>query len=50
MIYNFFVLLSLWSLIATWCFNPGFVPLGYSYDLTRMNRITSTLYKYVVQY
>lgn len=40
LVYNVFVIMALWSLIATMVSDPGFVPKGYRYDFTRLTRLT----------
>jgi hypothetical protein len=40
-------MMSAWSLIATMCADPGFVPKNYEYDVTKMNRKMEKLYSFV---
>ncbi len=39
--------MSIWSLLATMCTDPGFVPKNYEYDVTKMNRTMESLYNFV---
>lgn len=48
--YNFLALMVVWSFLSTTFRNPGFIPTGYSYDLTRMSRITYSLYQNIIKF
>ncbi len=48
--YNFLALMVVWSFLSTTFRNPGFIPTGYNYDLTRMSRITYSLYQNIIKY
>ena len=46
-VFGFLVLMSIWSLLATMCTDPGFIPFNYEYDVTKMTRTMESLYKFV---
>ena len=49
-IYNIIMLLAIFSLLMTWCGNPGYIPKGYCYDSSKLSLLTHALYKNVVQH
>lgn len=49
-IYNVFLVLALWSYFGAMWSDPGFVPLEYEYNLSKMSRLTAALYHQSAKY
>jgi hypothetical protein len=49
-VYNFFLIMALWSLFATWCGDPGYIKRGSVYNIDNMSALMREIYTKIVLY
>jgi hypothetical protein len=50
LVYNFVIFMVLWSLFATMCNDPGYVPLNETYNTDKLSRIVNAIYLSIMKY